>query len=100
MATKANREENEEKQRRIRRTNRGTGIEGADWGEAKADLIQQAITLITKVGCAVQFGLTKDQGAYVIRIVGDGEPYNEFIRPTEDIDLYLTGVIEDFKNAQ
>jgi hypothetical protein len=83
-------------QRRIRNANRGTGVEEADWGEANAGLIAQAVTAVSKRMCAIQFGLTKDAGAFVVRIVGDGEPYNEFIRATEDIDLYLTGLIEDF----
>jgi hypothetical protein len=93
------RKEDAKEQRRIRNRNRGTGIDGADWGEADAGLIAQAIAAITKAKCAVQFGLTRDGGAYVIRIVGDGEPYNEFCRPTEDIDLYLRGLIEDFESV-
>lgn len=93
------REEQKPEQKRIRNRNRGEGIAGADWGEADSGLIAQAITEVTKHKCAIQFGLTRDDGAFVIRIVGDGEPYNEFVRPTEDIDLYLTGLIEDFKLA-
>ena len=96
MASK--RKDNAPEQRRIRNANRGTGIQEADWGEASAGLIAQAITSVTKRHCAIQFGLTKDAGAFVVRIVGDGEPYNEFIRATEDIDLYLTGLIEDFQS--
>ena len=82
---------------RIRRTSRGTDIAEADYLETDEGLLQQAIHAVTKRGCAIQFGLTRDGGAYVVRIVGDGEtPYNEYIRPTENIDLHLRGLIEDF----
>lgn len=97
MASK--RVESKPEQRRIRNANRGTGVEQADWGEANVGLLAQAVTAVTKRSCAIQFGLTKDNGAFVIRVVGDGEPYNEFVRATEDIDLYLTGLIEDFQSS-
>jgi len=96
MASK--RKEQAPEQRRIRNANRGTGIEEADWSSASAGLIAQAVAAVCKRKCAIQFGMTKDEGAFVVRIVGDGEPYNEFIRATEDIDLYLTGLIEDFQS--
>ena len=100
MANKSEtKKENEKQQRRIRQSNRGNGIEGADWGEADAEKIKSAICLISKMSCAVQFGMTRDGGALVIRIVGDGEPYNEFVRATESIDLYLDGLISDFEAA-
>lgn len=99
MATKANRKETEKPQRRIRQTNRGTGIDGADWTAANPNKVLAAISLICKNKCAVQFGMTRDGGALVIRIVGDGEPYNEFVRATEDVDLYLDGLISDFEAA-
>jgi len=99
-AKKETRKENEKPQRRIRNANRGTGIESADWGEADSDKLVKAICLICKHSCAVQFGMTRDGGALVVRIVGDGEPYNEFIRATENINLYLDGLISDFEAAE
>lgn len=96
-AKKVSRDDNAKTQRSIRNRNRGKAENGADWGEASADLIAQAIALVARAKCAIMFGYTRDGGAFSIRIVGDGEPYNEYVRPTEDIDLYLTGLIEDFK---
>lgn len=82
-------------QRNNRRVNRHSGIE-ASWGDADPSQLLAAINNVTRAGCAIQFGLTKDGSAFVVRIVGDGEPYNEFVRPTEDVNLYLSGLTEDF----
>jgi hypothetical protein len=95
MATKKAREENAEVNRRIRNRNRGAAEE-ADWSSVDGEKLKEVIAAIAKHNCAVQFGYTRDKGAYVIRIVGDGEPYNEFVRPSEDIDLYLEGLLVDF----
>lgn len=84
-----------EQQRSNRRANRHS-VGGASYSDADPSKLLRAINNITERGCAVQFGITKDGSAFVVRIVGDGEPYNEFIRPSEDIDLYLEGLSEDF----
>lgn len=101
MATKKeSRKTTEAANRRIRATNRGTGQDAIDWGEADASRIAQAVVAVTKMQCAIQFGVTRNGGALVIRIVGDGdEPYNEYCRSTEDIDLHLDGIISDFEAA-
>jgi len=81
----------------IRRRNRGSDdVEHADWSGVNPALLAGTIGHITKHGFAVQFGYTRDGGAYVVRIVGDGEPFNEYVRPTEDVELYLSGLIEDY----
>lgn len=90
-----NRERIAAQQRENRRRRRGTGAT-ADWGNASADILFSAVCAIVGAGCAVQFSYTQDGGSLVIRVVGDGEPYNEYIRPTEDIDLALTSFIEDY----
>lgn len=78
-----------------RRRRRGTG-EVADWSNATADDIYRTILAVTGTGCAIQFGYTTDGGSLVIRIVGDGEPYNEYCRPSEDISLLLNSFTVDF----
>ena len=86
--------------RRIRGKNRkDDNYEFAEWSGCDALLLQEVITAITKRGCAIQLGLTKDGATFVIRIVGDGEPYNEYVRPTEDIDVHLQGLKEDFNSG-
>lgn len=82
-------------QRAHRRSHRGGGEE-ATWGAIDPTLIHAAICAITGQGAAIQFGLTRDGGAYVIRVVGDGEPYNEYLRPTEDTTAYFTALALDF----
>jgi len=82
---------------RIRRSNRGNDTEPCDYGACSPDRLQQAIASVTARGCAIQLGYTRDGGAYCIRIVGDGEPFNEYVRQTEDIDVYLAGLIEDYQ---
>ncbi len=93
---KAQRQEAATENKRIRNANRGHA-EQADWGAANAELLSQVIARVSARGCAIQFGYTRDGGAFVIRVVGDGEPYNEYIRPTEGIDIYLTGLALDFE---
>lgn len=82
-------------QREHRRRNRGNG-DTADWGTADPNLIHDLICRIAGGNGAVQFGYTQDGASFVVRIVGDGQPYNDYVRPSEDINLYLRGAIEDF----
>jgi len=82
-------------QRANRRANRHTAV-SAEYSDVDPVKLLAAIDAITSRGCAVQFGLTKDGSAFVVRIVGDGDPYNEFVRPSEDFNLYLQGLVEDF----
>jgi len=79
--------------RRQRSENRGT----CDYAQIDPSSLHRVLCAITSRGCAVQFGYTRDGGAYAIRVVGDGDPYTEFIKPTEDVLLALTGLAEDFE---
>lgn len=81
-----------------RRHNRGK-VDRADWGEASSDKVYQAIKAVTQHGFAIRFGYTKDGGAFAIGILGDGEPFTEFVRPTEDIDLFLDGLRTDYADT-
>jgi len=85
-------------QRHNRRRNRGHE-QKADWGEASAQLVLRLVVCVAKIGGAVQFGYTQSGDSYVIRVLGDGDPFNEYLRPTEDIDLWLTGFCEDYESA-
>jgi len=92
-----NTEQQAPEQTSIRRRNRGSSeTERADWGNLDPALLAGVIRSITQHGFAVQFGYTRDGGSYVLRIVGDGDPFNEYIRATENPELYLSGVIEDY----
>lgn len=82
-------------QQASRRSNRHKN-EHADYSTVDASLLLRAIANVTATGCAVQFGLTKEGSSFVVRIVGDGEPYNDFIRPSEDFNAYLEALADDF----
>lgn len=84
-----------EAQRQHRRRRRGNE-ETADWGNADPSKLHIAVCKLTSAGCAIQFGYTKDGGSLVVRIVGDGEPYNEYVRPTENLDEYLDALAADY----
>jgi len=68
----------------------------ADYSTVDPNILLRAITNVTASGCAVQFGLTKEGSTFVVRIVGDGDPYNDFVRPSEDINSYLEALAADF----
>jgi len=61
----------------------------ADWATASSVTVLVLIANVTANGAAVQFGYSRDGGAYSLRFVGDGEPYTEWIRPNEDLDAIL-----------
>lgn len=82
-------------QRANRRRNRGN-VDAADWSGVDSARIVATIAAITRHGYAIRFGYTRDKGAFAVGIIGDGEPFTEFIRPTEDIELYLDGLISDY----
>lgn len=82
-------------QRAHRREKRGGG-EVADWAACDAVKLVSAIKAVTQHGYAIRLGYTRDGGALAIGILGDGEPFTEYVRPTEDIDLYLDGLASDY----
>jgi hypothetical protein len=88
-----------DQQRAHRRRNRGSVVE-ADWGTASADSVSSAICAVTQHGYAIRFGYTRDGGAFAIGIIGDGDPFTEFVRPNEDIDAYLNGLADDYRHKE
>lgn len=70
------------------------GTNTADWGTADAELLRWAIATVAFKGGALRFGYTRDGGAYAVGILGDGEPYTEYIKPSDDISEYLRGLGE------
>lgn len=82
--------------KRIRNRNRGKNGETADYAAISPELLGRLVAAVTVRECAIQFGYTRDGGAYCIRIVGDGDPYNEYVRPTEDVEAHIEGIIQDF----
>lgn len=69
--------------------------EVADWMAADATLLQRAVAAAGLKGGALRLGYTRDGGAYAIGIYGSGDPFTEFIRPSENINDYLQSLIDD-----
>ncbi len=68
----------------------------ADWQNANPELVLRAIAVMAFKGGALRFGYTRDGGAYAIGIYLSNDRYTEYVRPSEDIDEYLTSIIRDF----
>ena len=83
--------------RKSRGVDRGRG-ETADWATATGATVIRAITSAANTGGAIRFGYSRDGGAYAVGIYGDGEPYTEFVKPSEDIDDFLEKVIVLFND--
>lgn len=75
---------------------RRQGASTADWASVGADAIRRAITAAAVCGGALRFGYSRDGGAYAVGIYGDGDPYTEFVRPSDDIEGFLEDVIALF----
>lgn len=78
-----------------RRRSRGNNVP-ADYTSIDSALLQQAIATVTGGGGAIRFGYTRDGGGYAIGILGDGEPYTEYLRPSDDVVAYFEGLIADW----
>lgn len=95
-ANRTARDATKEAQLRARRANRGNQ-EQADWSAVDASKFLTAVANVTRHGYALMVGYTSEQGAYVVRIVGLDDIKPDYIRPSEDIDLYLEGLALDFE---
>lgn len=82
----------EEDSSRSRRRKARGNADPASWTVADAELIKAAIVAVTANGGAVRFGYTKQGGAFAMGFLGDGEPYTDYVRPTDDVDEYLKGI--------
>jgi hypothetical protein len=79
--------------RRLRERADG-GSSPADWMSADPELLQRVVAKITVLGGAIRFGYTRDGGAYAVGIY-IGEKYDtEYVRPQEDLNEYLRGLLE------
>jgi len=80
-----------------RESKRRQGVQNgqiADWASVDGELLRGVIATVAYQGGALRFGYTRDGGAYAIGILGDGEPYTEYVKPNEDINEYLRGLNE------
>lgn len=77
--------------KRVKRKSEGI----ADWESANPRLLQLAIAKVAASGGCLRIGYTRDGGAYAIGVYGDTpQPYTDYVRPEEEIDDYLSAIIE------
>ena len=72
----------------------------ADWASVDEKSLRNAIAQAASTGGALRFGYSRDGGAYAVGIYGDGAPYTEFLKPSDDIELFLEEVIELFESIK
>lgn len=84
-----------EDKRKLRHSS-SRGTSPADWASCDGQLIAKFVSAVARDGGAVRLGYTRDGGAYAIGIYGDGDPYTVYVSPSEDMNDWLTGSIEDF----
>lgn len=95
-AQKEDRKNGQSEARQRRNTSAQKGAP-ADWGSVDGVLLARAVAAVAKRGGALRLGYTRDGGAYAIGIYGDGEPFTEYLPPSDDMELYLKGLVEDYE---
>lgn len=81
---------------RRRREQRHTGSV-LDLDSIDPDTLKRALLELLKRAVGVTFGVTRDGGALSITLLDNGENIREYVRATEDINLYLSGLADDFR---
>lgn len=67
-------------------------IDGADWGACESARIADVVVLITNMGGAVTFGMSRNQGAYSLSIMLDGHRETLWFNGSVDLDEELANV--------
>jgi hypothetical protein len=80
---------------RRRREQRHTGSV-LDLNSIDANTLKRALLELLKRAVGVTFGVTRDGGALSVTLLDNGENIREYVRATEDINLYLSGLADDF----
>ena len=71
----------------------------ADWMNVDPTLLQNAVATVAYYGGALRFGYTRDGGAMTIGVYGDGEPYTDYLKPSDDPNDYLRKLIAAWGKA-
>lgn len=74
--------------RQRRRGKRSSG-DPTTWSSVDPNIIAGLVLAVTSAGGAVRFGLSRDGTALSVGILGDGQPYTEWFRPTDDVEKDL-----------
>lgn len=71
----------------------------ADWGSVNEVALRDTIEAVTRTGCAIRFGYSRDGGAYAVGVVGDGDPYTVWAGSAEEVDIKLAALAESFRDG-
>lgn len=96
MGVNKREQQEREPNKRKRTIHNVKGAATADWASCNPTTLMGAISAVAQDNGAIRLGYTRDGGAYAVGIYGDGEPFTEYIRPGEDINEYLEGLIRDY----
>jgi len=80
---------------RRRREQRHTGSV-LDLNSIDADTLKRAVVNMLQRTVGITLGVTRDGGALSVTILDNGETVREYVRATEDVNLYFTGLADDF----
>lgn len=80
------------------RTSAG-GSGKADWGNADAEWIQAVIVVVAKTGGLASFGYSRDQNAYNLTILLDGDRETLWFNGDADLNDELRRVYEAFNTG-
>jgi len=81
-----------------RRYNQGRSAT-VNWEDVGGESIKGVLAAVTATGCAIRFGYSRDQGAFAIGIVGDGEPYTVWAANLEELDIKLEALEQAFHTS-
>jgi len=65
-----------------------------------ADTLKRAVVSVLSRKVGVTFGVTRDGGALSVTLLDNGENVREYARANEDINLYLSGLADDFREDE
>ncbi len=82
--------EGDGRSRKRRRTSNGI----ADYASCNPQLLVRLVATVASTGGALRFGYTSDGGAFAIGVYGDGDPYTDYVKPSEDIDVVLQEMLD------
>ena len=76
---------------------RNAKTEQPDWARINMDLIQAAIAVVTKDDGALQFGLSRDGGAYAVRLYSGGSGESSYFHSDAEVTQHLNDIWEAFR---
>lgn len=97
VQNKKEEKKNAANEKRKRRSHAISGGSPADYSGVNGEYMAKAVAAVARGGGAIRFGYTRDGGAYAVGFYEGDDHWTEYISPSDDIDEFLKGVIEDYE---